>query len=99
MTRSALIALSLLLAACGGGGPPPAPALSEAERAEIEACRAEARNDPRVVALGARVLPGNERNRALLEEERRAAEAEAIARCLRTRGVGPRGGGVEAVRR
>jgi hypothetical protein len=99
MTRFALIALPLLLAACAGGSAPPAPAPSAAERAEIEACRAEARNDPRVAALGARVLPGNERNRVLLEEERRAAEAEAIARCLRARGVGPRGGGVEAVRR
>lgn len=88
----------LLLAACASTPPAPTPARSPAEQAEIEACRAEAQNDPRVRALGSRVLPGNERNRALLEEERRAAEAEAIARCLRARG-GPRGGGVEPVRR
>ncbi|MCS6933298.1 MAG: phosphoribosylamine--glycine ligase [Acetobacteraceae bacterium] len=99
MIRFAPLALTAALAACAAAAPEPPLPQGEAERAAIAACRAEAQNDPRLVALGRRVLPGNERNRILIEEERRAIEADAIARCLRARGAGPRGGGVEAVRR
>jgi len=98
MTRFALLALPLLLAACGGT---PRPA-AEPESAELAACRAEARNDPRFAALGATALPGNRANETRIAEERRRLEADLVSACLRARGAAggaARGGGVEAVRR
>jgi hypothetical protein len=98
MTRFALLALPLLLAACGGA---PRPA-AEAESAEVAACRAEARADPRWAALGATALPGNRANETRIAQDRARLEADLVSACLRARGAGggaARGGGVEAVRR
>ncbi|MFN6954633.1 MAG: phosphoribosylamine--glycine ligase [Acetobacteraceae bacterium] len=100
MTRFALLALPLLLAACGGGSAP-RPA-AEPESADLIACRAEARNDPRYAALGATALPGNRANETRIAQERARLEADLISACLRARGAAggtARGGGVEAVRR
>lgn len=100
MTRFALLALPLLLAACGGGSAPRP--VAEAEGAELIACRAEARNDPRLAALGATALPGNRANETRIAEDRRRLEADLVTACLRGRGAAgspARGGGVEAVRR
>jgi hypothetical protein len=96
MTRFALLALPLLLAACGGSTPRPPP---EPETAEVAACRAESRNDPRFAAIGATILPGNAGNERRVAEDRARLEAELVSACLRARGGQPRGGGVEAVRR
>lgn len=98
MTRFALLALPLLLAACGGT---PRPA-TEPESAELAACRAEARSDPRYAALGATALPGNQANERRIADERARLEAELVGACMRGRGGAggaARGGGVEAVRR
>ncbi len=97
MTRFALLALPLLLAACGTAAP------RAPEDAAAAECRAETRNDPRLAALGRTSLPGNLANEARIADERRALQADLVAACLRARSAGttdgPRGGGVEAVRR
>jgi len=83
----------LLLAACGVNDPlPPAANPTEA------ACRAEARTAPDVKTTYQRMPPPeNATARQRVEAEADAAERAAYLRCMRARGMAPRGG-VEPVR-
>ncbi|PHK95010.1 phosphoribosylamine--glycine ligase [Pseudoroseomonas rhizosphaerae] len=83
-----------LLAACAGRPPaPPAPQ----EPPGHAACRAEARNDPAVLALGRQDNPLNWGNRDRVQNDLRVAELRAFRDCLRRNGLAAPGG-VEPLR-
>lgn len=83
-----------LLAACAT--PPPA-LPSPPEPLGHVACRAEARNDPAVQALGRQDNPLNWANRERVQNDLRVAELRAFRDCLRRNGLAAPGG-VEPVR-
>jgi hypothetical protein len=85
----------LLLTGCGGRAAPDA-SLGD-DTPDHQACRAEARRSPGVLALNAQRNSLNQWNIERLDNEARVAIAGAYRDCLRTRGLAAQGG-VEAVR-
>jgi len=61
-------------------------------------CRAEARNDPAVLALRQQWNPNNVNNEARIRREAAEAENRALRACLQREGIS-NSGGVEPVRR
>ena len=85
----------ILLGACGLFGPPGPPVPRDEDTPQHEACRAEARNSPEVLALNRQMNPSNQWNVDRLAGEVRRAENRAYRNCLAAHGLGPPGG-VEA---
>lgn len=85
----------LLLAGCGGRAASDA-SLGE-DTPDHQACRAEARRSPDVLALNAQRNSLNQWNTERLDNESRVVVARAYRDCLRTRGLAAPGG-VEAIR-
>ncbi len=84
MTR--IVALCLLLAACASRDPP-----------AVQACQAQANDDPEVRHLIA-ASAGSGSFAREHQSDLRDARRQATLRCLRARGIAPQGG-VEAPRR
>ncbi|MFH5925379.1 hypothetical protein [Roseomonas xinghualingensis] len=81
------LALLLGLAACAINDP-----LPPAANADEAACRAQAQDSPAAKEAFRRLAPGNPTQRDRVMAEAAAAERRVYLRCMRARGLAPRGG-------